>query len=256
MWCRHCQQEVPAMGISSATGRRCARCHRGAEPSREKLRVDLGSSEESKPTPQPNSAYPPLSETNARRAIDRALRTAQATISAGAATHTLRFDLAQTGLQPERAAKGTSRPSHTASPVAVPRGPSASGQFLAWALAAVGATVLGLGIGFITWSLTGERADLWTPGLIATLTGQGLLIVGLLQIMANLWAAGRQAAYRLGQVHDELRQLRRTTEEAAGRHASSATQFYADVARNAGPEMLVGNLRSQLDQLAARLRSE
>lgn len=256
MWCRHCQQEVPAMGSSSATGLRCARCHRGSEPAPTKLRVDTSSSASVEPTSQA-TAYPALSETGARRAIDRALRSAQATVSAGAATHTLRFDLAQTGLQPEhKTSRSTnSRPRPTASRTA-PRGPSASGQFIAWTLAAVGATTLGLGIGFITWSIMGDRVDLWTPGLAATLTGQGLLIVGLLQIMANLWSADRQAAYRLSQVHDELRQLRRATEEAAGRHASSATQFYADVARNAGPEMLVGNLRSQLDQLAARLRSE
>lgn len=256
MWCRHCQQEVPAMGSSSATGLRCARCHKGAEPTRAKLRTDAAPSASTDTTPQPTSAYPSISETGARRAIDRALRTAQATVSAGAATHTLRFDLAQTGLQPERKANRSTAPRTRQIASQAPRGPSASGQFIAWTLAAVGATTLGLGIGFITWSLMGERADLWTPGLIATLTGQGLLIVGLLQIMANLWSAGRQASYRLGQVHDELRLLRRATEEAAGRHTNSASQFYADVARNAGPEMLVGNLRSQLDQLAARLRSE
>ncbi len=253
MWCRHCQQEVPAIGSSSATGHRCARCHRGAEPTHAKLRADTGPSASTESTPQPGDAYPPISESGARRAIDRALRSAQATVSSGAATHTLRFDLAQTGLQENQSTRSVApRPAVQRTP----RGPSASGQFIAWTLAAVGATTLGLGLGFLAWSIMGERADLWLPGLAATLTGQGLLIVGLLQIMANLWSAGRQAAYRLGQVHDELRLLRRATEEAAGRHASSATQFYADVARNAGPEMLVGNLRSQLDQLAARLRSE
>lgn len=127
---------------------------------------------------------------------------------------------------------------------------------MAWILAALGATTLGLGVGLIVWSTIGDRAHLWNPGLAATLVGQGLLIVGLLQILANLWLAGKQAATRLVQMHDELRRLRRASEASAGRHATSAAHFYADLARDAGPDVLLGNLQGQIDLLTARLRAE
>lgn len=241
MWCRHCQQEVPAIGAASAEGATCARCGRHE--------ADVG--EPPQPTPRTHDAAR-RRDSDSRRAIDRALRTARATVSAGGAATTLRFDLGQTGL----AAADSTSPRRLPKPMSSsPPPPTRLGQWTAWAMALVGALVLGLGLGLLSWSALGGRYDLWNVSLAATFTGQGLLIVGLLQILANLWAAGRQAAWRLGQMHDELRRLRRANEEAVGRHSAGAANFYAGLANEAEPDVLVGNLQGQLDRLSARMRA-
>ena len=193
------------------------------------------------------------------RVVDRALRSARATVAAGPAATTLRFDMADTGFvsaqRDRHPSQGYPRLAEQESS-GRPGAPSITGQWVAWAMASLGALVLGLGLGLISWAILGERFDLWRPGLGATVVGQGLLIVGLLQILANLWRAGRQATWRLSQMHDELRRLRRTSEQAAGRHAATAAHFYADLARDAGPDVMMGNLQGQIDRLAARLRAE
>lgn len=244
MWCPHCQQEVPARGSARSTGARCPRCERllnaeAAEP----VAIDLA------PPPSPHSDH--------HAAIDHSLRMAKAQLAAGEPARTLRYDLAQHGVSAAvtgSADEGIRRTTPLRQTTKRSR-TGRTGQTLAWCLAALGAATLGLGLGLLGWSLSGTRPELWNAGVAATLAGQGLLIVGLVQLVAVLWNAGRGAAGRLAQMHEELRALRRSHDTAAGRHAATATQFYADLAQNAGPNVLLGNLRGQLDALSSRLRS-
>ena len=246
MWCQHCQQDVPTLGASSDDGPRCARCHTPNQESDPKLnRFD--------------SALERDHDTTWRN-VGKAMRTAKARVEAGKASRTLRYDLEQIGLNPtltSAPALARTQANRQASlPKSMPRGPSRVAQFGVWFFCTLGAVMLGLGIGLCSWSVAEGLFSLWTPGLMALLAGQGLLIVGLLHLLANLWAAGREAGARLARMHDELRTLRRRSDEAAGRHAASAAQFYADLAREAGPEQMIGNLRGQIDALSARLRAE
>lgn len=242
MWCRRCQQEVPAQGSIGSTGARCPRCQC-------LLAVESGAA------PTPDIAPPPAGDAGHRASIDHSLRLAKAALAAGEPARTLRYDLAQHGVSPALRATPSRSPRRP-----IPKSPPAAsrsirfGQAFAWIVSATGATTLGLGIGLLLWSVWGEQPELWTAALAATLTGQGLLILGLVQLVSVLWTAGRGAAHRLAQMHEELRALRRATDTAAGRHAASATQFYADLTQNAGPEVLLGNLRGQLDALSARVR--
>lgn len=250
MWCRHCKQETPAAGPPTAAGPRCGRCHR--------------SSPKEATTPDADRIVSFAEHADdARRTIYRALRSAHATVSAGEATRTLRYDVGKTRLAEALDATPSApqprgvRPLRPRRPAPTP-GPSsaasASGQLVAWLMASLGATSLGLGIGLGAWSLIGERPELWNPALAAAIGGQGLLIIGLLQLLASVWNAARQASGKLSQMHDELRRLRRHADESAGRHEASAAAFYANLSREAPNEQLVGNLRGQLDELSARLR--
>lgn len=258
MWCRYCQQQTPALGPPSANGPRCGRCQR---TSPETSTIGLPPKDGSQPPAA--AAGSPLDPDDARRAIYRSLRSAHATLSAGEAARTIRFDagrspLAQVPLAETIDPDTPRRPA----PAPVTKKPSASlpsqaarGQLTAWLMASVGATLVGLGIGLGSWSLFGARPDLWNAALAAALGGQGLMIIGLLQVLASLWNAARLASGKLSLMHDELRRLRRTADEAAGRNTASAAGFYADLARDAPPEMLMGNLRGQMDRLASRLRA-
>lgn len=255
MWCRHCQQQTPALGPPGAVGPRCGRCQRTSptEP------VEL-----SEPSSEASGSLDHSDD--ARRAIYRSLRSAHATVSAGESSRTLRYDIGRSPLA-EAMAQPHSRPATTgattkapaattARPLPQPAVPASSrGQLASWLLTAIGATALGLGIGLGGWSLLAGRPELWNPALAAAIGGQGLLIVGLLQLLASLWNAARLGSAKLSLMHDELRRLRRTAEEQAGRHHTSAAGFYADLAQDAPPERMLGNLRGQLDRLASRLRA-
>ncbi len=257
MWCRYCQQQTPALGPPSANGPRCARCQRTSPATGTVGVAPLDGSHTAA-----EAVGSPTDPDDARRAIYRSLRSAHATLSAGEAARTIRFDVGQSPLveasEPSRQA--TTRrplpPSTSAKRSDVLPSQLARGQLTAWLMSSVGAMMVGLGIGLGAWSLIGNRADLWNPALAAAIGGQGLLIVGLLQLLASLWNAARLASGKLSLMHDELRQLRRTTDEAAGRNSASAAGFYADLARDAPPEMLMGNLRGQMDRLASRLRAD
>lgn len=245
MWCRHCKQETPALGLPSEAGPRCGRCQRTSPPA------------EAVASQPQAAAAGPLSDDESRRAIYRSLRSAHATISAGDASRTFRFDVAQSPLAEAFAPnhRPASRPKPAPAAAAPPRRLSSTqGQLFAWLLASFGAACFGLGLGLGAWSLIGARPDLWNPALAATLGGQGLLIVGLVQLLASLWNAARLAAGKLSLMHDELRRLRRTTEEHAGRNHATAGSFYASVTREASNDILLGNLRGQLDELASRVR--
>lgn len=212
------------------------------------------------------------SSDDARRAIYHSLRSAHATVAAGESARTLRFDIGKTPLA-EAFDRGPHRPGSSRPHNGHPQGPqpglrpsaavasrksvSDDGprtQVAAWLIGAVGASAIGLGIGLGGWSLIGDRPELWNPALAAAIGGQGLLIVGLMQLLASLWNAARAASGKLSLMHDELRRLRRHADDAAGRNHATAAAFYADLARDASPDQMVGNLRGQLDQLASRLR--
>ncbi|MEN0111759.1 MAG: hypothetical protein AAF805_13655 [Planctomycetota bacterium] len=275
MWCRHCQQQTPAFGPPTEMGQRCASCGRTSPPI-DPVRFDAPHANVAVGTAASDDRSNPDAT---RRAIYRRLRSAHATIAAGEASSTLRYDLGGTRLAegvgplsvetppPARRQsahhQGAGRPPQTLSPGRPRRSPSVPplpntvrrGQNAAWGLASLGALVLGLGIGLGVWSLGGDRPALWNPAIAATLAGQGLLILGLLQLLAGMWLAGRAATAKLSAMHEDVRRLRRLADESAGRHHASAAAFYGDLARDAPNERLVGHLRGQLDALASRLRA-
>lgn len=254
MWCRHCHQETPVLGPPGPAGPRCSRCQR-TSPAQQAEAAQ----------PEAEAGESPQESDDTRREIYRSLRAAHATITAGESSRTLRYDVGRTPLEeamspPHRHAQPTASPP-TAKPLArplpAPTQPTQSAtrsQVAAWVLASLGAVGLGLGIGLGGWSLLGGRPELWNPALAAAIGGQGLLIVGLLQLLSSLWHAARQGSAKLSLMHEDLRRLRRTADEQAGRQHPSAAGFYADLARDSSPEMMLGNVRGQLDQLASRLR--
>lgn len=207
---------------------------------------------------QPSQGQPSEGD-SARREIYRKLREAHATLSAGEAARTLRFDVGQTGLASLKESPRAPRRKPHVAPSSRPGTTavrSSDQQLLVWAIGALGCLALGLGIGLCCWSIVGERPLLWSPGLVLSVGGQGLVIVALLQLLMSIWSAGRYASAQIDQMHGEVRRLRRMQEEATGRHAASAASFYSELARDAGPDMLLGSLQGQVDRLAARLRHE
>lgn len=144
-------------------------------------------------------------------------------------------------------------PSELVTPTSV-RAPrrSQGGQVIAWLIVMAGALALCGGIGAIAWCLSTGRGQFWNLSLGLTLAGQGILILGLVLVVVRLWRNTRFATSKLQDVHTRLGQLQRTAEALATNRGGSPA-FYAELARGATPQILLSNLKGQIDQLATRL---
>jgi hypothetical protein len=131
---------------------------------------------------------------------------------------------------------------------------SRAGQVMAWLVVASGTIVLLAGIGLIGWSLSAKQMQHWNLALSLTLGGQGALILGLVMVVSRLWRNSRYAASKLQEMHARLGQLQNTADTISAMRGG-APAFYADLARGASPQMLLSNLKGQLDQLATRFGS-
>jgi hypothetical protein len=136
-----------------------------------------------------------------------------------------------------------------------PAGRSEGSQFIAWLTVITGVLTLAYGLGMIGWSLSAHETRHWNLALGFALGGQGILIFGLVLVISRLWRSSRYAAGKLHDVHTSLGQLRQASEAIAATRGGSAPAFYADLVRGASPQVLLANLKGQVDQLATRVGS-
>jgi hypothetical protein len=129
------------------------------------------------------------------------------------------------------------------------------GQIIAWLVVTAGTAALAAGIGLIAWSLGTEQMARWNLAMGLTLGGQGTLILGLVLVVSRLWRNSRYASVKLQEVHVRLARLQHTADALTAMRSGGAPAFYADLVRGASPQMLLTNLKGQLDQLATRLGS-
>jgi hypothetical protein len=69
--------------------------------------------------------------------------------------------------------------------------------------------------------------------------------------VSRLWRNSRYATNKLQEMHAGLGQLQNTADTISAMRGG-APAFYADLARGASPQLLLSNLKGQLDQLATR----
>jgi hypothetical protein len=127
-----------------------------------------------------------------------------------------------------------------------------AGQIIAWLIIAFGTITLLAGIGLIAWSLSKNELQHWNLALGFAIGGQGALILGLVMAVSRLWRNSRYATNKLQEMHAGLAQLQNAADTISATRGS-APAFYADLARGASPQLLLSNLKGQLDQLASRL---
>jgi hypothetical protein len=130
-----------------------------------------------------------------------------------------------------------------------------AGQFVAWLVTLLGIAALTGGLGLLGWTLARGIGQYWSHGLALTLAGQGILIFGLVLVVTRLWRNSRYATGKLHEVHMELGQLQRTADAISAMRTGGSPAFYGELVRGASPQMLLTNLKGQLDQLAARLNA-
>jgi hypothetical protein len=272
MWCSNCNQDVPAIGQPGTGKSVCTRCQQVLRPPHAVqiceagIELDEHPQWKDAPTLPAVPSAPPFAtddwdQRRRNRELGRKLRhdlgrpkprSAAGTLSASnLSLQDNLFDELQQVTAPSLYPPAEAELSSYRAQSRRPEG----GQFMAWLTAFCGAGILGAGLGTISWSLSAGRMDTWNFALGLTLTGQGILIFGLVLIVARLWRNSRYASTKLIDVHAQLGQLQHTA-DALTTMRSGAPAFYAELARGASPQMLLANLKGQLDQLASKISSD
>ncbi len=256
MWCSNCQQDVPAIGSSGSNRLACSRCHATLRPPHAVGISEAGIALDDDVALELVDSRPPVVADDWQ--LRRRSRELGRKLRHDAAGRQRRDDSQQNVFAElaEQTASPIVDPGSYAKPAHATKVPRPEfGQYVAWFVTLLGFTSLATGLGIIGWAIAHGGSEFWDHALALTLAGQGLLIFGLVLVVTRLWRSSRYASAKLQEVHAELGQLQRTA-DALSAMRGGAPAFYAELVRGASPQMLLTNLKGQLDQLATRLGSQ
>lgn len=255
MWCQECQQDVPAVFSRHEGGYRCPRCSSdfcGSQTKAVTTKEQPAEADRSDAVlPDTPLASPPVFDDwelgEQLKHVERVLAAEQAS-RAPQPGGCLRFDRPHTS---ENNAphyvdrKGVRRDEEGSKPAGL--------RSLVWPLLALGLMTFVCGGVLIGWSLATGRSELWTIGMPIALVGQIGLLTGLILQLEKIWEDHRAATAKLDHFDDELHDLRTTTTLLGTSHFPSGSSFYSHFAGGASPQILLTDLKSQLDLLAVQI---
>lgn len=215
MWCPECRQDVPGIA-SGATGKICCvRC-----------RAPLPSTGKSKPLSNetrddaPSTASTPSPDAELVAHLDALDRLTAWDFGEDLSP----IDLTQLEMadlevevpyrrqgsfdQPHPALRGWHRSGPNATPASHGFFRFSRRSLLGWTLLTCGLASFFCGAALLTWSLFGERSELWTIGVPITLAGQVGLLLGVVLALDRLGQQNRQTVDRLGRLDERLDELR------------------------------------------------
>jgi hypothetical protein len=251
MWCKHCRQDVRGVRAPDQVGSNCARCGSLLRADEQSPRsevvgvarsaahgIDLGQS----PPMQAESTFEDWElDERYRRVQARVGRWKQHDAPAAAESappsHQPTWHIHQQHLVPPKR--------HARSSRAAEGSPLAARMMIGLSLLATAT-----GVAFLGSSAWLDRGELWGPGIATIVAGQIGLLAGLALRLERVWQNGRDAVRKLEQVDSQLHRLERTTTLMCVSHGSAAQAFYAHMADDANPQVLVADLKGQLDLLA------
>jgi hypothetical protein len=252
MWCPQCGQDVPGVTLSMSGRMSCARCGRPLSPD---------SSHDNRGASLAETAAHGVDLGTARNAarngsyedwqVDQHVRQVQAK-----AGRWHRVDRARPmPVSPSMLAPHFQYASRTRPPKKLKRKSTAPqrSSFVAWTVLALGLMALACGAALLACALLQERDELWSLGVPVAAGGQVGLLLGLALQLERVWQNSRYAARKLEQVDSQLAQLERATSMMHVTHGSAAQAFYAHLAHDAPAEVLLADLKGQLDLLAAEV---
>ena len=257
MWCATCQQDVSSPANAGAEPARCGKCgHEVAKceqpgPRAPNASPTRGEGRTKAPSTKPRLADDWELEADLR-GVERLLGTLKASglprrsDVAAAAIHNSPVESLSTRLH---AAHAEATGWHAAA--ARPKSHS-----LAWGVLAISLATFACGAVLLGWSFVADRADLWPIGLPLALIGQAGLIIGLVLQLDGLWQSNRQTAETLSELDGELSRVRHATTLLTTTKNASAQSFYAHMAEGASPQLLLADLKGQLDLLAQQMASQ
>jgi hypothetical protein len=239
MWCKGCRQDVPALPSGDSQTLCCPRCGTAlcADPNKSAAVDQL-------------PGYDSWELDEQLQHIQRILQIGKATdrdSDAAARREVARFDPPQAGLSGQHVA------SNQVGKPALPNKRRSGAGGLTWFVLSIGTAGFMCGGILLAWSLATGRQELWNVGLPVALVGQICLLVGLVLQIDRLWSDNREAAAKLDNVDEQIHELKATTMLLNASQGAAATTFYSHLAGGAGPQLLLTDLKSQLDLLAMKI---
>lgn len=265
MWCSSCQQDVPGLASAEMGKYSCPRCGTFLWRTGPHAMPEAASGETPAPTvdaptdpdpvvfiPDPPPAYDEWELEQKLRHIERLLRIDKPGHSQQRASREriAQVDASHAGPpgwhHPQAArAKATRSQARRTQPWL---------SMLTWSVLAVGLMASAFGGVLLAWAAAGGRQELWAIGMPVGLAGQIALVIGLILQLDRLWHDNRDTAEKLDHVGERLFDLNKKATSLGTR--SGSTAFYSHMAGGASPQLLLADLKSQLDLLSARLSHE
>jgi hypothetical protein len=126
----------------------------------------------------------------------------------------------------------------------------------AWLVLLTGLMGMACGGVLLGWSLVAARQDLWRIGLPIALVGQIVLVIGLILQMDRIWNDHSHTSAKLDHMDERLADLKSTTALLGTTHSTPAMSFYSHLVGGANPQLLLADLKGQLDLLALKIGHE
>jgi hypothetical protein len=262
MWCKHCQQDVPALTNSTDRKFCCPRCG-----------VDLAGqdavADKAKPKAAAEAQPDFVSVDDASpcdnwelddelRQIGQALQIDKKQAKNSQKVYKrelIRLDHAHTALNHRHHNLKTNTKRKKIEKSMESKGGSVFSAFI-WLALSIGTTALVCGGVLLGWSRLTGRGELWNIGLPTAVGGQIALVVGLVLQLDRFRHESRRTVSKLNEVGDNLDELKTTTELLNSVHGPSSTSFYTHLAGGASPQLLLNDLKGQLDLLALKMGEE
>ena len=151
---------------------------------------------------------------------------------------------------PQQAAGVPQQAAGTDRPESKPRKRS---SFACWLLLSLGVALFACGGALIGFSLMGDREELWNVGTPLALAGQAAFLIGLVLQLDVIWHQSRLTSRSVSHLDDRLAKLQDFRESSEQTSNQPAHAFYQDMADGASPQVLLNDLKGQLDLLADKL---
>jgi hypothetical protein len=127
------------------------------------------------------------------------------------------------------------------------------GHALSWLVLSLGLMPFVCGVVLVGWSWFSGRDDLWRIGIPLALVGQAGLLAGVLLQLEASWRNHLRTAQQLDDLEARVDELQESAALLSASHSGDSRSFYAHFADGAGPNLLLADLKGQLDLLAMQL---
>lgn len=261
MWCRDCQQDVPAVARAVDGPLVCSRCEAEFEVNDQfassntqpaDTGVELESLDRRSYQEVPPSPWQRDETTHRLRRIGQQLRTAY--------RHETQLEVPAPPRiwGPENLDAHQQRPrlqavGHQAHQAEWEQARSTVATRLISLLLFAGVLGFAMGVGLLVWAAAFGLPASWQWGMTATIAAEGTLIVGLVWMAARLWNNSRRLNRQIDGVDRQLHDLERLTGALSASRLSSSQHYYEHFHQGASDHMLLANLHGQVDQLSSRL---
>ena len=218
MWCRHCQQDVPAVASSVLGPLVCPRCEFKIDdqphPAVEAEYLD-DSGVELTELDEPKII--PLREVFDGQQVQAELSLLRRRLGTKNETHAAALSPgSQLVGRPLQVARQQATQTGSVPPVQTYAQQRTSAGWWVSSLLAASGIALAVGLTVLTYATINARPELWSQALTVTLAGEGGLIVGLAWMAKRLWQNSRRLNSQLVGVDRQLDELQFASEQRYG----------------------------------------